>query len=204
MHYSGLATATPSRKLDGYFGVTPEIQQRVGAFILIWGMFEVASEPLIWLLRNENPVGEKAITDGKPISEWLKILDEASFSHGGYVRDAVKLICGTATDLLVYRNAIIHGRLSASSNGPFLISNNPWIGEKKKKPVRLAVITKTELDAAAGVAETLFRSTFGFMAAGLATDNYDEQSLLKMLHELEAAREHAKRLRVIAEEAEDA
>lgn len=98
----------------------------------------------------------------------------------------------------------MHGRLSASPNGPFLASNVPWVGEKKKKPARRAVITESELDTAAGVAETLFRSTFGFMAAGLATDNYEEQSLLRMLDELETASQHAKQLRMIAEEAEDA
>jgi hypothetical protein len=42
------------------------------------------------------------------------------------------------------------------------------------------------------------------MAAGLATDNYEEQSLLRMLDELETASQHAKQLRMIAEEAEDA
>nr|WP_315249237.1 hypothetical protein [uncultured Duganella sp.] len=201
MLHTDLADASPSRKLEGYFGVTAAIQQRVGAFILVWGMFEVGCEPLIWLLRKENPVCEKSITEGQPISTWLKLLAEAGTKYSGYIDQSIRLICDAATDLLVYRNAIIHGRLSAGGPaGPHLASNTPWIGEKKRKPSRRAMITESELDVAADVADTLFKGTFGFMVAGTDVEQYEPESLKNMLVRLEDARAQARRLREIAEQ----
>lgn len=195
--FTGLSAANGATKLDVLFGVTLEMQRRIGTFIVVWGMFELSCEPLVWALYNEDPTGKHPSTDRKPISDLLSLLDtwvEKNTTHD-FV-EQVSLLYATAQDLVAYRNAIIHGRVFA---GPAFMSNVPIWGELRKRPAATAHINEQLLEMAAEASDTLFKCG-SLIAASIRkslpnTENFFGTMTAKLKH----AQSMAHELRYIAQ-----
>lgn len=195
--HTGLAKANSATTLDAFFGVTIDMQRRIGTFIVVWGMFEVSCEPLIWALQNEDPTGKHPSTDRKPISDLLLMM--TAWSEKNETHDFsshVAILSSAAQDLVAYRNAIIHGRVFI---GPSFIANAPVWGELRKRQKATAHTSNHLLDMAIDASDILFKCA-GLIAASVRqdlsnTDNFfttmtaqlkNAQSLANELSYLEA------------------
>jgi len=56
------------------WGFTPDIQQRIGAFAVIWSVFETNLETTIWALTGENVEGKRPATDKSSVSTGMEVL----------------------------------------------------------------------------------------------------------------------------------
>lgn len=151
--FTGLANATVSRRLEAFFGITPEIQRQIGTFVITWGMFECDIETLIWLATSEEPHGKRPSTDAKQISQLINELRSwAKASASTSLRAPLVAICEGADNLLAYRNAVIHGRLM---EGPRFVSNDSLVGELRRRAKATAHISPELLDMAIDTADIL-------------------------------------------------
>ncbi|WP_313172601.1 hypothetical protein [Massilia oculi] len=155
--FTGLANAPASERLEAFFGITPEIQQQIGTFVIVWAMFESDIELLIWMATGEEPAGRRPSTDAKQISELInKLRKWARESATWPLRPTLVAICEAADNLAAYRNAIIHGR---PLEGPKFVSNGSFFGELRKRPVATAHISPDLMGMAIDSAEILHRAT---------------------------------------------
>jgi hypothetical protein len=160
--FTGLSNATAAEKIHAFFGITVEMQRRIGTFVVAWGMFEVNCEPLVWTLRNEDPKDKIPSTDRRPISELLISMHKWSEDEPSHkFSQQVALLSTVADDLLYYRNAIIHGR---AFPGPSFVSNAPIFGELRKRDSSTAHVSEQLLDMAAEAANILIKSLGGITA----------------------------------------
>lgn len=138
-------------KLYGeYFGLTPELLQRLGAFVVAWGLFENQLELMVLMA-----MGEKIEKDQRPVTDCLQPSDLLSRFRNEAQKylpetmNAAGILVDAAEDVLVFRNAITHGRaLPPPYGGPMFINNGAWFGEKRKRLATEAHISDRLLDMA--------------------------------------------------------
>jgi hypothetical protein len=195
--HPGLTKANSATKLDAFFGVTIYMQRRIGTFIVVWGMFEVSCEPLIWALQNEEPTGKHPSTDRKPIIDLLLMM--AAWSEKNEIHEFsrhVAILSSAAQDLVAYRNAIIHGRVFI---GPSFIANAPVWGELRKRQKATAHTSDHLLDMAADAADILFKCA-GLIAASIRQDlSNTDNFFATMTAQLKNAQSFANELRHLEE-----
>jgi hypothetical protein len=192
--FTRVGSATAAEKIKVFFGITVEMQRRIGTFIVAWGMFEVNCEPLVWKLRNEDPTGKFPTTDRRPISDLLDSMRTWSAEFPAHkFSKPVDLLSTIAHDLLDYRNAIIHGR---AFPGPSMISNAPLFGERRKRPKSTAHLSDQLLDMAAEATNILIKSL------GLTTACFSDDIPVS-LEFITAMTENLERARSIAVEIRD-
>ncbi|MER8970393.1 hypothetical protein NKI25_33105 [Mesorhizobium sp. M0808] len=139
------------------FGLSPMVQQRLGAFAIVWGLFETNLETTLWALRQENVKGERPSTDSKSISDWIKELDANWPQLPTGARPIMADASHAAFDLMDYRHAIFHGTMVPLGGDPVFIRNPLWNGEKRKRITHDAHIDENLLDLAIDTGWTLFR-----------------------------------------------
>lgn len=145
-------------KLAG-FGFPLEVQQRLGALAVVWGMFETSLEEAIWSLRGEEIHGVRPWTDGKPISAMIDELDRDWLQLPEDARAVIRAGARTARDLMEYRHSIFHGWLLPSPAMPAFIRNPRWHGEQRKRASHDAHVSENLLDMAIDCAWTLCQVT---------------------------------------------
>jgi len=72
---TGLATAGTSHKLAGYFGISVEVQRRIGTFIVMFTMIEQMLE-FVLMNRDEPKPEPREATIPPTLSKRLKVVSE--------------------------------------------------------------------------------------------------------------------------------
>lgn len=147
------------------WGFPPEVQQRIGAFGVVWGVFETNLETTLWTLRDEEVTGIRPSTDKVSISQWIDAIAEDSSKLGTEAQSVLHLAAGAAKDLMEYRHALIHGWLLPFQSMPTFIRNPVWNREKRRRPTTDAHVDENLLDMAIDAAWTLCRVIFATKAA---------------------------------------
>ena len=179
------------------WGFRPEIQQRLGAFIVVWSVFESNLETTLWALRREEVAGVRPSTDKMQINDWIKELgkDWLQFSVAG--QDVLRVASLAARDLMEYRHTIMHGWMLQSPAMPSFIRNPQWHGEKRRRPSHDANIDENLLDMAIDSGWTLCRVVFDARAACAEPTKVGNLEALKQ--EVSRARSQASELRHLTE-----
>jgi hypothetical protein len=179
-------------RLAGW-GFPPEVQQRMGAFGIVWGIFESALERTLWVLRDENVLGIRPSTDKTLVSEWIKTLGEPAMKleHDAY--DLLSLTSIAANDLMEYRHALVHGWLIPFQTDATFIRNPRWNGELRRRPTSDAHVSENLLDMAIDTAWVLCRVLHATHAACI--DLSKVQRLMALKSEIVRAKSQASELR---------
>jgi hypothetical protein len=130
------------------WGFSSETQGLLGAFILMWGMFEANLEETLWVLRKEDVAGTRPWTDTVPLGEWLKELGKGWEFFSSEVNEILTITSSAAHDLMEYRHAIIHGHMLPHSETPSFIRNPGWHGVLRGRPSHDAHVDENLLDMA--------------------------------------------------------
>jgi hypothetical protein len=185
--------STAVEKIKVFSGISLELQRRIGTFIVAWGMFEVNCEPLVWKLRNEDPAGKFPTTERMPISELLDVMSKWSKEFPSHeFAKSVDMLSTIAGNLLIYRNAIIHGR---AFPGPSMISNASLFGEKRKRPKSTAYLSDQLLDMAAEATSILIKSLGVITACYSMEISMSSEFITIMIEKLERAKSIAVEIR---------
>ena len=137
-------------------GVTSEIQQKIGAFGVCWGLFEAHLESVVWLLNGESVSGVHPSTDRTPISEWISKLSAGHPSLSDEANKVLAVASKAAVHLMHYRHSLFHGMLVPFPDGaPMFIRNPRWNGELRKRKSGSASVGDNLLDLAIESAWTL-------------------------------------------------
>lgn len=157
---TGLATAAPHEKIDGYFGIDVEAQRRIGTFVVMCSMLEMQVERVAICLKGQLEPGERIWTDGKVISD---LIAEATKLLGRIpqeeVREVVRLALGVAGDLLAIRHTVVHGvPIGATAESKAVLARNKsWFGEVRRREQSQVAADGEVLNHAATIADLLFR-----------------------------------------------
>jgi hypothetical protein len=183
---------TVLERLAGW-GFPVEVQQRMGALGVVWGVFETNLESTLWVLHDESVLGIRPSTDKSTVSDWIKSLGEGSEKLGNDAQDLLKTAAHAATDLMEYRHALLHGWLIPFPSGPTFIRNPSWNGELRKRPSSDAHVDENLLDMAIDSAWILCRFVFATREA--CKDASKLPQLLSIKGDLVRARSQASELR---------
>lgn len=164
----GLASAPPHEKVAGYFGISVEIQRRIGTFVLLSSLLEQQLEFLAWTLGPAFDESKPVWTDKLQISQVVEeTIKHCEKIEEGRARDQVVQTLRACADMLTVRNTVVHGRLlgGAQGLGPSLARNKSWVGEMRKRERSSLVLDPDKLDAASHVLNRLFMALAAFGAA---------------------------------------
>src|SRR6476619_2386626 len=92
-------------RLAGW-GFSPEVQQRIGALGIVWGIFESNLETTLLTLRDEKVAGVGTSTGNKVISELIAEMAKRSAKLATEDQDVFRLAGLAAKDLMEYRHAL--------------------------------------------------------------------------------------------------
>lgn len=140
-------------------GVALPMQQRIGAFVIYWGLYEAHLEGAIWKLTAEDVSGVRPSTDKKPVSDWFEVLARGSDDLSVDANRILEVAAQASENLLAYRNSLIHGTLLSfpGSNSVTFLRNPRWSGEVRKREAGDAHVDENLLDMAIEAAWVLFR-----------------------------------------------
>ena len=175
------------------WGFPPEVQQRMGVLGIVWGVFETNLENTLWALHEEDVAGVRPSTDKSTVSDWIKAFGEGSKKFDQEVQDLLRLASLTATDLMEYRHALVHGWLIPFPSGPTFIRNPRWNGEMRKRQSSDAHVDENLLDMAIDAAWVLCHAVFATRSA--CKDLSESKHLLSLKTDLARARSQASELR---------
>lgn len=177
------------------WGFSPEVQQRVGALAVVWGVFESNLETTLWVLRGDDVAGVRPWTDKMQAGDWIKELGK----EGGWpqfpteAQDIIRTTALAAYDLMEYRHAIMHGWLLPSPTAPSFIRNPLWHGEVRKRPSHDAHVDENLLDLAIESIWTLCQVIFATRAA--SSEPTKVVDLMALKQDVSRARSQASELR---------
>lgn len=175
------------------WGFPPEVQQRIGALAVVWGIFETNLETTLWALRDQKVAGLRPSTDKTSISQWIEAMTETSAKLTTEAQEVVRLSAQAAKDLMEYRHALVHGWLLPSETMPTFIRNPRWSGEVRNRQSSDAHVDANLLDMAIDAAWSLCRVVFATRVA--CTDSGQIRGLTALRSEVIRARSQAGELR---------
>jgi hypothetical protein len=131
-----------------HWGLPPQVQQRLGAFGVLWTVFETSLETTLWALRGEQVAGVRPSTDQTQISQWITEFGKPStkLEEAGY--EVVSNAAAAAANLMEYRHALAHGWLMPFGTGASFMKNPTWNKEIRKRPSSDAHVNENLLDLA--------------------------------------------------------
>lgn len=136
-------------------GFPQEVQQRFGAFVLIWGMFESRLETCLWALRGDQVSGSRPWTDRTTIDQWLDQLGTERGTVPPDCRTVLRDASIAGRDLADYRHAIVHGWMVPTGDMPTFLRNPRLFGEVRRRVRHDAHVSENLLDMAVDSAWTL-------------------------------------------------
>jgi hypothetical protein len=175
------------------FGLPREVQQRIGALGVVWGLFESRLEPTLWALSGEKVAGVRPSTDKKVISQLIADMAKGSTKLTTEAQDVFRSAAHAANDLMEYRHALVHGWVIPFPKMPVFIRNPRWKGELRNRPSSDAHVDENLLDMAIDAAWTLCRVVFAAHAA--CTDLGKTSSLIALKSDVDRAKSLANELR---------
>lgn len=174
-------------------GFPPEVQQRIGALGVVWGVFETNLESTLWALHDEQVVGVRPSTDKTSIGQWIDALAEGSAKLNTEAQEVLRSASTAAKDLMEYRHALVHGSLIPFQVMPTFIRNPTWKGEIRKRPTSDAHVDENLLDMAIDAAWILCRVVFAAKAA--CSDANQANTLTALKSDVSRAKNEANELR---------
>jgi len=149
------------------WGFAPEVQQRMGALVVVWGVFETNLETTLWALRNENVAGMWPSTErgDNSLGKWIDAWAEEAERLGPEAHEILKTAAKAAADLMEYRHTLMHGWVLPSPAIASFIRNPGWNGETRKRPSSDAHVDENLLDMALDAAWTLCRAVIATRSA---------------------------------------
>ena len=138
-------------------GVDLVLQQRIGAFVVCWGLYEAHLEGALWALTGEEVKGNRPSTDKMPVSEWFEVLGKGSEHLSAAANEVLALAAEAADNLLGYRNSLVHGVLIPFPGAVSFLRNPRWNGEERKRESGDAHVDENLLDMAIEASWILFR-----------------------------------------------
>ena len=183
---------TVLNRLEGW-GFPSDVQQRIGVLGIVWGVFETNLESTLWALQDEDVADVRPSTDKSTVSDWIKAFAKGSKKFDQEVQQLLQLASLTATDLMEYRHALVHGWLIPFPSGPTFIRNPRWNGELRRHQSSDAHVNENLLDMAIDAAWVLCHVVFATRSAckGLSGSKH----LLSFKADLDRARSQASELR---------
>ena len=178
-------------------GITPSLQQKIGAFAICWGLFESHLESAIWALQDENVNGNRPSTEKNTLSEWFACLANGHIDLPLGANAVLKDAAQAADNLMDYRHSLFHGMLVPIPGAPFFIRNPSWSGEMRKRKSGDAQVDENLLDMAIESAWILFRVAVLIKKA--IKNNDKARDLENMKKDVLRARSFAGELRHLAE-----
>jgi hypothetical protein len=180
-----------------YFGLSPQVLQRLGCFVVAWGLFESHLELATLVLLGEKIIkNQRLATDCLPASELISCFRKGSKSCVPELIELCDELANAADDLLVFRNAITHGRLlPPPAGGPKFVNNASWFGEKRKRQITEASLDNQQLDIAIECANTIGLNTLLIHIAARATVEDQLAIASQSLQAIKNARNQASILR---------
>lgn len=175
------------------WGFPPEVQQRIGALGVVWGVFETNLESTLWAFHDEQVVGVRPSTDKTSIGDWIDNLAEGSAKFTTESQELLRSASTAARDLMEYRHALVHGSLIPCHTMPTFIRNPTWKGEIRKRPTHDAHVDENLLDMAIDAAWILCRVVVAAKAA--CSDAKQANTLMALKSEVSRARSEANELR---------
>jgi hypothetical protein len=183
-------------RLNGW-GFPPEVQQRLGALAVVWGVFEANLETTLWALRGEQVKGIRPSTDRTSAGDWIKELGKTWPQSPPEAQDVLSLASQAAFDLMEYRHALMHGWMLPDATMPTFIRNPGWNGEIRKRPSHDAHVDANLLDMALDCAWVLCR--FVFAARDACADPAKWEAIVALKRDVARVRSQANELRHLTE-----
>ena len=146
------------------WGFSAEVLQRIGALAVVWSIFESNLETTLWALREESVADVRPSTDKSHVGDWIKELRNPWPKMTVDANEALRAVSLTASDLMDYRHAIMHGALVPDATMPTFIRNPRWHRETRKRPSHAAHVDENLLDMAIDSAWVLCRAIFAAKA----------------------------------------
>nr|WP_319564531.1 hypothetical protein [uncultured Rhodoferax sp.] len=175
------------------WGFSAEVQQRLGAFSVLWSVFESTLETTLWAITDERVAGKYPSTDKTSISTWIKKLGERSLKFNQEAQELVSASAKAAVDLMEYRHALAHGWLIPFPSGATFIRNPSWNGENRSRPTNDAHVNENLLDMAIDCAWTLCQVVT--YARSAAVDSEKLSDLIALKNHIHRAVSEANELR---------
>lgn len=166
-------TAGAQRKLEVFFGITPETQRAVGTFMLVFSMVEQAAEVAVLALSGEALEGRAPSTDRMMVSDLFKaIRRQIADAEDQAVRDLFASAADMGDDLAAIRHTVAHGRPFADEGGPVLRRNSSWFGETRRREQTTFPLSVEMLDQASAAADLLFMTLVRLAATAAQIDGF--------------------------------
>lgn len=178
-------------------GLNSDVQQRLGTFGLLWGIFETNLELALWALHDEKVTGVQPSTDKTSICNWIKAFANGSEKLTPEAKDVLNLASNAADDLKDYRNSIVHGYIFPAQTISTFCRNPTWHGEIRKRKSGEAHVDENLLDMAIDAAWVLCRVVSAVKSA--CEDTIQTGSLLDLKSEVLRAKGQAYELRHLSE-----
>lgn len=140
-----------------HLGFSGNVQRKIGAFVVVWAMFEASLERAVWAIRAENVKGVFPSTDKPPVSEWIKTIRKHPTNLHPKAQELIKLATTVAEDILEYRNSIAHGHVVPYGDSASFMRNPKWHGERRTRPSSEAHVDENLLDMALDTVGVLHR-----------------------------------------------
>ncbi len=174
-------------------GIPAGVQQRLGAFLVVWGIFETNLERTIWALNGEAVAGVRPSTEKSSISEWISRLGAGNSKFDHAASAVLKAAAGAARDLLEYRHALAHGCLIPFPSGGLFIRKPSWHHEVRRRESSEAHVDENLLDMAIECAWALCHVLFA--TAKACEDPSGQATLLELRTNITRAASLANELR---------
>ncbi len=179
------------------WGFPPEVQQRIGALAVVWGVFESNLETTLWALRGDKVAGVRPWTDKTQVGDWIKELGRDWPQLPTEAQGVLRVASLAAYDLMEYRHAVVHGWMLPSPTMPTFIRNPRWHGEERKRPSHDAHVDENLLNMAIDSAWTLGQVVFAARAACIEPAKVASLEALK--EKVSRAHSQANELRYLTE-----
>ncbi|MGE0671961.1 MAG: hypothetical protein AB7O64_02790 [Methylibium sp.] len=137
------------------WGFPVGVQQRLGSFVIIWGVVETSLESAVWALGNEEVQNRRPSTDKTSASAWFEEFKSKAKALDSRLDPISDLAVNAAVQVMNYRHAVAHGWLLPDAVAPTFYRNPNWNGEVRNRPKGVARVTEEELDLAIDAAWTL-------------------------------------------------
>lgn len=174
-------------------GFSSDVQRKIGAFVVVWAMFETSLEKAVWAIRAENVKGVLPSTDKTPVSEWIKTLRKRSTNLSPQSRELIQMATTVADDILEYRNSIAHGHIVPYGDSTSFVRNPKWHGEQRTRPSSEAHVDENLLDMAIDTVGVLH--SFCLYMPAVCADQANTQKFLALRPDITRARSQAGELR---------
>ena len=138
-------------------GVSAIAQQKIGTFVVAFGLFEAHLEPAIWALKRESVQGVRPSTDGPPSSQLVTTVGNGREDLSPGANVVLARASEAAHKLMHYRHSLLHGYLVPLGGTAMFMRNPRWSGEERRRPFGDASIEDYVLDMAIDIAWVLVR-----------------------------------------------